>query len=327
MARNQLPPPPTPLLLPETTPINAAVETRAHLLHRKQQRRLDRLEVAGESRDKSLSPDAKNKLMNDIRFICDEEAFIETQLNTRYIPQHGPRQFISPRVILRTPLFRVASRSAPRKPEVELTLADDEADGGPVRYVGPELRQTEGLVFMSLLHMLRDLPAGAAATFQPKALYVSLFGHYDGRSRPRLASAIRRLLRGQIITKHYTVQLCHRFDHPARGPWTVAIDPDIVRLFASSKVWMDIETRVQLPEGLATWLYGYIESQSRLIPTKVSELHRLCGTEASLPAFLNSLRQALEHLNAHDVIAPGYQLTSASIRWCKAPRRLKQNLG
>lgn len=305
-----------PRSLPAVTPLCANTPTREDLLLRKQQQRLNRQDIMSEARDKALPHEIRGQLMNEVRRACDEEQYIEGELRRSYLPQHGARQFISPRVIFRTPLFRVASRSAPRKQEIELTLADC-AEGELIRYVGPELRQTEGLVFMALLHMLRDLPVGTAATFAPKALYVALFGNYDGRSRPRLASSIRRLLRGQIVTRHYTVQLCHRFDHPAKGPWTVAIDPDIVRLFASPNVWLDIDTRVSLPEGLATWLYGYIESQSRLIPTKVSELHRLCGTTASLPAFLNSLRQALAHLNAHQVIDPGYKLSCGSVRWRK----------
>lgn len=272
-----------------------------------------------EARDKSLPPEIRGPLMNSVRRMYEQEQYLEDMLQRIYIPQHGPNQLISPRVILRTPLFRVASRSAPRKQEIELTLADC-AEEGPVRYVGPELRQTEGLIFMALLHMLRDLPVGTAATFAPKALYVALFGNYDGRSRPRLASSIRRLLRGQIITKHYTVQLCHRFDHPAKGPWTVAIDPDIVHLFATSNVWLDINTRLSLPEGLATWLYGYIESQSRLIPTSIAQLHQLCGTEASQTAFINSLRTALAHLNAHGLIDLGYRISNGSLRWRKSSR-------
>lgn len=302
--------------LPAVTPLSANPQTREEVLFEKKQHRLNRLDDSTQARDKSLDPEIRGQLMNSARRAYEQEQHLEDTLQRNYVPQHGPRQFISPRVIFRTPLFRVASRSAPRKAEIELILAG-EAVGEAIRYVGPELRQTEGLVFMSLLHMLRDLPAGTAATFSPKELYVSLFGHYDGRSRPRLASAIRRLLRGQIVTKHYTVQLCHRFEHPAKGPWTVAIDPDIVRLFATSNVWVAIDTRVSLPEGLATWLYGYIKSQSRLIPTRIDELRRLCGTDACLAAFTNSLRRALEHLNAHDVIDSGYKISNGSVRWRK----------
>lgn len=309
-------PTPTARALPVVTPLAANTQTREELLFRKKQHRINRKDMMTEARDKSLHSEARGQLMNQVRRACEEEQHLEDELQRSYLPQHGPRQFISPRVIFRTALFRVASRSAPRKQEIELALADCAA-GELIRYVGPELRQTEGLVFMALLHMLRDLPVGTAATFAPKALYVALFGNYDGRSRPRLASSIRRLLRGQIVTKHYTVQLCHRFDHPATGPWTVAMDPDVVQLFATSNVWLDIDTRVSLPDGLATWLYGYIESQSRLIPTSVAELHRLCGTEASVPSFVNSLRQALAHLNAHQVIDAGYKISCGSLRWRK----------
>lgn len=76
----------------------------------------------------------------------------------------------------------VASRSATRKRECELTIAIDERDG-PIVYSGPELRQEDGLIFMALVNSVRDIRLGSVAEFVPADLCRAVFNHYDGRAR------------------------------------------------------------------------------------------------------------------------------------------------
>lgn len=305
-----------PRLLPDVAPLDIRTTTRSELIDRKRLSRVIRHDVAREAKDKTVSQEERYRLFNAVRSMCFDEEILEQRLQLEFIPQHHAEQLIGPRLFFRSPLFRVASRTLPRLQEIELELGEDE-NSRRISYVGPELRQTEALIFMSILQLLRDYPVTTAATFSPKELSTALFGHYDGRSRIRLRECIRRLLRGQIKTPDYTAQLCHRFEHPQHGPWTVAIDDEIVRLFARTTVWLKLSTRLKLPEGLATWLYCYVESQTRLIPTKVEQLRKLCGADADHRAFVNSLRKALKHLNAHAVIDSGYKLTSHELRWRK----------
>lgn len=309
-------------LLPNVTPLNIRTTTRNELIDRKRLSRVIRHDVAHEAKDKTVSHEERNRLFNAVRTMCADEELLEQRLKLEFIPQHGPEQLIGPRLLFRSPLFRVASRTVPRLQEIKLELGEDE-NCQSISYIGPELRQTEALIFMSILQLLRDYPVTTAATFSPKELSTALFGHYDGRSRIRIRECIRSLLRGQIKTRDYTVQLCHRFEHPQHGPWTVAIDNEIVRLFSRSTVWLKLSTRLKLPEGLATWLYCYVESQTRLIPTKVEQLRKLCGADADHRAFINSLRKALQHLNAHAVIDSGYKLTTHELRWRKASSELE----
>lgn len=261
----------------------------------------------------------RNALYQHIRACVDEEKNLEMLLKERFLPQHGLTQFVSPRAFFLSPLFRVGSNKIARAKHIEHILLGS-IESPVIRYEGPELRQSDGLVFMALLHMLRDVRVGTSASFHPENVCMTLLGRYDGNSRKQLREHILRLQRGLMIFERFSVQLCQRFDNPKTGKWTVSLDGDIVRLFQLSPVvWFSLETRLALPEGLATWLLGYIESQSRLIPTKISSLRQLSGSQASEKSFTNRLRDALHHLALQQVIDSGWSVRSGTVRWLKRP--------
>lgn len=296
---------------------DSELRTRGQLIERKRKLRAWRTEAATNARDRALSAQEKDSFLAEMSDYGAEEALLEATLKSQYLPQHSPQQLINPRVFLASPLFRVAAKAAPRANDVEVLLAKD-AKGHDILYSGPELRQLDGLVFMALINMARDVRLGSMVQFSPGELCTTLFGQYDGRSRNRLKEHIRRLQRGQVRSKDCTVQLCLRFEHPSQGKWSVALDPEIVSLFAQSPVWLDLKRRLTLPDGLTTWLYGYVEAQSSLIPMSVNTLRALCGAESEERAFMNSLRKALGHLCEHDVIDSGYQVKKGTLHWRKS---------
>lgn len=265
---------------------------------------------------KPSSSDSLAELHNELSDCQLEQSQLEQRLQSEFLPLHSPRQFISPRAFFVSPLFRVAARKSPRKAECEITLTTD-ANGHPIIYSGPELRQEDGLVFMALVNIVRDFRLGTVAHFVPGEMCQALFGHYDGRARNRLKEYILRLLKGHVRTHRYAVPLCQRFDYPARGSWSVALDADIVHLFAKTHVWLDLQLRLELPDGLTTWLYGYVEAQSRLIPTRIDTLRRLCGSSAEIKPFTDRLRKALEHLQTHQIIDAGYRIKAGQVHWRK----------
>lgn len=303
-------------VIPDSSGCRLESGMRVEIIERKRVLRLQREECRNLLRRKATIPEEKSRLFTAIADYLLEEEHLENILQSNFVPQHSPRQLISPRAFLQSPLFRVASRSACREPQCERILGTD-SEGFPIIYAGPELRQEDGLVFMSLLNSVRDLRVGTLAHFIPGEMCRALFKHYDGRSRERLKNHILRLLKGQIRTYTCAVQLCSRFDYPSRGMWSVSLAPDIVKLFANANVWLDLKTRLDLPDGLATWLYGYVESQTRLIPIPVETVKRMCGTDADGRAFTNLLRIALKHLNTHKLIDTGYQIKDGLIRWRK----------
>ena len=317
--------PAIPLAVTALCPALSPLLIRSRLLEQKQVIRARRYECRRLLNRKTTPDQDKSALLTAENDCLLEERRLEEILESEFLPQHGQHQLISPRLFLETPLFRVASRSATRERECELTIALDDKDG-PIIYSGPELRQEDGLVFMALVNSVRDIRLGSVAQFVPADLCRAVFNHYDGRARVRLKTYILNLLKGQIRTRNYAVQLCQRFDFPAQGMWSVRFDPDIVRLFAGTHVWMDLKVRLRLPDGLATWLLGYVEAQTRLIPMKIEVLRRLCGSDAEERAFTNLLRKALEHLKTHGVIDEGYKLKEGQVRWRKPRPVVNENL-
>jgi len=259
----------------------------------------------------------KQALRWEIQTYADEATELERKLEEHFVPLHGPSQLISPRTFFVSPLFHVRSKNLAREKHLELTLPTP-VGHCPIRYEGPELRQCDGRVFLALLHMLRDVRVGTAVTIQAEPVCKVLFGSYDGANRMRLRQHIQRLQKGLVIFDTFSVQLCQRFDYPRTGPWTVSLDPEIVRLFRiSPEVWLTVEHRLLLPEGLATWLYTYIESQTKLIPMKLSSLRELCGSKANERGFLNRFRDALTVLAQRGIIDTGWSITRGQVRWLK----------
>ncbi len=298
--------------LPDATPslpeLTDAAVTRGDILQKKHALREERQQARRAGSAGTLRQTQEGLL---------EEDRLEELLQTRFIPQHGPGQLISPRAFFVSPLFRVCSKTVERERFVEMTLAAG-AEQPVLAYSGPELRQSDGLVFMALLNMARDVPAGKLVSFSPEEACRAIFGRYDGPARKRLREHIQRLQGALLKFRTFSVQLCQRFDYPSAGRWTVALDAHIVELFREAPyVWLDLKRRTALPEGLATWLYAFVESQTRLIPMKLETLRTLCGSEACPKAFANKLRDAMRHLTEHGLLEPGWFIEAGVVHWRK----------
>jgi hypothetical protein len=241
---------------------------------------------------------------------------LNRELKGGYVPQHGPAQFLAPRMFLTSRLFRVAGKQLARTNQVDIQL--EEQSGVALSYRGPELRQSDGRVFMAILHMLRDVPPGSSATFRARDPCIALFGRYDGNSRRQLKLHIQRLEAGAVTLNGQAISLCRGFQAPASGRWSVSLDAKVPQLFmASPHVWLSCETYLALPEGLATWLYGYVRSQTSLIPTSLELLRRRSGSTALDKPFMNRTRQALRALTQAGAIHGGWSLRDGAVRWMK----------
>lgn len=250
------------------------------------------------------------------RFNGEIEAINET-LRRDFVPQHGPNQMLGADALLVSRLFNVRNKNVPRLPEVRLELRYSE--GQSLVYTGPELRQSEGVVFMSLINILRDYPAGLVVSFSPGDLCKALYGHYDGHTRNQLKNSIIRLMRGVLTFPSFSVQLAQKFTHPSKGPWSVAVDACIVRLFQElNYTWLDFKLHRSLTAGVTTWLYAYVRTQPQLRPIRLESLIELSGSDAkSAKAFKSSLYRALDELAVKGVIAPDFVVTADVLHWRK----------
>ena len=308
----------TSATLPVSPPVtDGPLNTRQCIISRKVELRSLTEDLSKEARGHPVNSPERNRLYRVIQEQHDEQSRLEDVLSTDFVPQHGPLQLLSPRAFFVSPLFRVASKRLTRERSVALELKNSQGEM-VLRYNGPELRQSDGLVFMALLNLVRDVRAGERVSFNAEEVCRAVFGRYDGPTRNMLREHVQRLQRGLMEFAEFSVQLCLRFEYPKRGAWTVALDKDIVQLFhRSAEVWLELPKRQALPEGLTTWLYAFIESQTKLIPTSINTLRELCGSDANSESFPRTLRLALKELTEHTVIDDGWSMRGGVVHWRK----------
>lgn len=259
----------------------------------------------------------KTQLFGRPQAIASKIDMLETSYKEHFVPQHSPNQLINHQELLRSKLFNVKGRNAPREAMVTFEIGHGI---NAATYHGPELRQADALVFMGLVNMVRDIKVGTLVSFEPSEMCRWLYTYYDGDARTRLRESIHRLQHALLRFESFSVQLAQKFTYPKRGPWSVMLDPDIVRLFAteSKRVWLDFELRRTLPDGLTSWLYTYIESQTRLIPQPTQTIQELCGSDAcDARSFQIILRRSLKALVERDIIDDGFFIKSGTLHWIK----------
>lgn len=257
-------------------------------------------------------------LFNGVRHLLEVIECLEVGMQADFVPQHAQLELVSPRCFFTSCLFNVKNRSAPRAAQLEFLLDRGSPDGP--RYIGPELRQDDGLVFMALLNLCRDYRVGKQACFDVSAMTMALGGRYNGQKRTRLKRIIQRLQRATIEFPGFTVQLVQRFEHPKFGDWSVALDRHIVELFRIQQtVWLDLSLRLHFPEGLTTWLYCYVRSQTKLIPWRIEDLRERCGSDGNHKTFREMLGKSLQQLALVSVIDNGWSLDGQLVRWRKPP--------
>jgi hypothetical protein len=288
---------------------------RINCLRELESLRDDIREFSAELKDVGNDRKRASELFRFLQRVQERIADIERIMKTRFIPKHSPRQFIAPSDILVSPIFNVRNRKSARQASIQLSFVG--VRQSRIQYSGPELRQSDGLVFMAILNMARDIEVGHTVGFDAKALCETLYGNYCGKQRSILQETITRLMMGVITATNVSVNLVQTFEHPSRGLWTVSLDPRVVQLFAASaSVWLDIQKRLELPEGLCTWLCLFLKSQTHLSTESISRLRVLSGSEASDDsAFCRSLYPALKRLAESGHLESNWQVRGGVIHW------------
>lgn len=305
-------------LLPKAVPVgvlDAGLQSRAGRLALLKDHRQQLAELAQELKEAGGDAQRKAELFRGLTDLQAELQQLQVAIADSFVPQHSQGQLISPQDLLVSRLFNVRNKAVQRERLVQFDLMTSSSKA--ISYSGPELRQAEGFVFMALVNLARDYPAGTAVAFESSKMCHALYGYCDTRSRLQLKESIKRLMQAVLTFPDFSVQLAQRFTHPARGNWSVALDPQIVRLFsASNYIWLDLNLRRELTEGLATWLYGYVRGQPRLAPTSLEQLRDASGSDArTVGAFQRSLYPALRELVAVGVLEEGARVVDGVLHW------------
>lgn len=177
-----------------------------------------------------------------------------------------------PNELVRCAVFAAKNRKEPRAMfRATAPLVVPVIGGGEVRYTGEELRQDDESVWMELVHMAKE-SRSPIVTFTPTSLIRSLQWPDNGMSYARLLTTLRRLRSASLEV--YSARLGrgvstglivdYAFSDKGDGkPWSVTVfRPESELLFLFDKLYSRVnrDARLALPEGLATWLLGFLSS-------------------------------------------------------------------
>jgi len=159
--------------------------------------------------------------------------------------------------------------------------------GGKVLYIGEELRQDDETVWMQLVQISKESRT-EWIEFTPYSFVKSVGWTICGASYERLLTSIRRLsaagieVYSQRFDRGLKTQLIRSYEYSEGSdrPWRVKMfDKDDPLLFMFEKLYsrLDWQTRLTLPDGIATWLHGFYASHKDPFHHKIETLANGAG--------------------------------------------------
>jgi len=188
-----------------------------------------------------------------------------------------------PNEILRSALFNARNRKHPRammKSEPIAIIGD-----GRITYRGEELRQDDETVWLQLVHLARQHVAGQLVEFTAYSFCKDIGWPIGKRSYDRLKESLRRMqatgldVHSKRLDKGVSMSMIPFFEYEDSDTqkslprWRVRIAPELVDLFGSDHYTrLEWAQRLRLPDGLATWLHGYLASHRVPHPIKIDTI-------------------------------------------------------
>jgi hypothetical protein len=202
-----------------------------------------------------------------------------------------------PNGFLRSALFAAIARGKRCYIEREQLAA---LDGLQIYYTGQRLDQGDLDVFATVLHATRFSSLGCQCRLRSYGL-LKLLGKTDtGKNRRTLQQRLTRLRANAIeIRQGSYVYIGGLIDeaqkHETTQEWLITLNPKLQVLFAHDQF-----TRVQWAirhsldgKPLAQWLHGFYSSHAAPFPYRVETLQKLCGSDAQLRRYRQTLAEAL----------------------------------
>jgi hypothetical protein len=188
-----------------------------------------------------------------------------------------------PNEILRSALFNARNRNHPRammKSEPIAIIGD-----GRITYRGEELRQDDETVWLQLVHLARQHVVGQLVEFTAYSFCKDIDWAIGKRSYDRLRESLRRMqatgldVYSKRLDRGISLSMIPFFEYEdsetqkSLPRWRVRIAPELVELFGNEHYTrIEWEQRLQLPDGLATWLHGYLASHRVPHPIKIGTI-------------------------------------------------------
>jgi hypothetical protein len=190
--------------------------------------------------------------------------------------------------------------------------------GYEIRYTGPELNQTDKMVFQHLVRIMREDGVAAGREMELSGYRIlTEMGKGDGRENYRwLEASINRLWEATIrfvktrdgAFRDIRILITGGRDEESKK-FCVAFHPYVALLHESDVALINLERKGSLGP-LASFLHDFYSSHRIATPMMVAEIKRLSGRECEDKAFRRELRNALKELEtcAPALLKPGSQV-------------------
>jgi hypothetical protein len=213
-----------------------------------------------------------------------------------------------PNEIVRSALFNARNRNTPRQ-QLKQALIPVIGEG-KITYTGEELRQDDETVWLQLVHEAKEQPLGKLIEFTPYSMCKKIGWSISGQSYKRLREVLTRLQAtalaiyskrlGQGVSLSMVPFFAWQDDASGESlaRWQVRIAPELVLLFADVQFTrLEWVQRLALPDGLATWLHGYLASHRNPYPIKIDTIRVGAGlADATKSDIKKTVKNALNAL-------------------------------
>jgi hypothetical protein len=212
-----------------------------------------------------------------------------------------------PNEIFHSALFNAKNQNISR---INLKKADIAIIGeGRITYTGEELRQDDETVWLQLIHLAKELPLGKTVDFTAYSFCKAIRWSIKGQSYQRLRNCLDRMQATALAVYSERLKEGVSLSMVPVFKWTdssgqplakyqVQIAPELLTLFGGAHyTQIEWDQRLDLPDGLATWLHGYYASHRRPHAIKIGTIKRGAGLTTVSPKHLREIiKKALEEL-------------------------------
>lgn len=173
--------------------------------------------------------------------------------------------------------------------------------GYTVKYQGPELRQDDERVLLAMLKLAAGQSVHISLRIAPRPFCRQLGWSEGSDSVAKLLACVRRLHAARVqVCRDGGAEDGYSFvsDYKhQRGELTVWLSQRLVDLYRGSLTYLDVDTRLAVRDGLASWLYGYVRADACAAPIQLPMLLAMSGLwNYEQKEFNRQLRKALDEL-------------------------------
>ena len=236
---------------------------------------------------KKRTEEAKERISNSVKKLLPNNKSEQPSALPSLIPANwNDFRRCLPNEVVRSALFNARNRNIPRAylKDAEIAVIGD----GSITYRGEELRQDDATVWMQMIHLSKSLPLGTTIEFTAYSFCKAVKWPICKGSYERLRASLRRMQATSLaiysnrLKEGVSMSMIPFFEWKDTGKilkrYQVQLAPQLASLFQDMKyTQVEWEQRLNLPDGIATWLHTYFASHKKPFPISLDSIKKGSG--------------------------------------------------